>query len=123
MSLLTANDIVRIKADQALAFPQTGTIKRLSTSTDSLGVVTESFSTVSTSYCRLAPMNGREAELAAKLTELAAYTIIFPAGTDVRVGDQVLISTRTFRVLSAAAGNVDLTWEMAKRVICEEVKA
>ena len=117
--MLSSVDLVQMRADLAAAWPDTATISRVTRSADGAGgstmVWTDDATTV---LCRLAPLSSDERVLAAKMAEIYDYTGNFPYAADLEPHDRVKIGTRTFEVISVAAGS----WELLVRALLKEIK-
>lgn len=99
-SLLTTRDTSRMQADAVEAMPSSAQIQRATTASDGAGGRTRSFATVATVACRITPdaMGAQEAISSDRLRDAEPYRVSFPAGTDVRITDRLIIGSLTLAV-------------------------
>lgn len=119
--MIDARTLAEMKTRQQAAMPDSCVVKRLTRASDGAGGSTESWATAATVACRYAPARGAEQQAAGKLAAVGVWTVTVPQGTDVRATDRLVIGTRTFEVVTTAAGSVDGAWETALRVLATEV--
>lgn len=117
---LDACEQSQIQADLLAIMDKSALIERPSTTPDTIGTATKSYSTVATSPCLVGqPSAGQLQEYASKLGSQAAWQIKFPAGTDVRVQDQLTIDGQLMIVQADLSPN---SYEFTKRVLASEVR-
>lgn len=118
--MLSTPELAAMRAQQALAMPDTVTIQRPARVDDGAGGQTETWSTVATVGGRLSveTRQVREGQAGGKQTALAYYRVTLPAGTDVLARDRLVIGARTFEVQPPLAGGA---WETARVCPCTEV--
>lgn len=99
---IPAWELSQIAADLAALFDKTANIKRLSKQDDGYGHKKGSYNTVgsqSSVACALTlPTGSYMTELAAKLTDVSAYTLLLPVGTDIAHADHIVIGSETYTV-------------------------
>lgn len=97
--MLTACEQTALAADiAAVALPSSGQIQRATTASDGAGGRTRSFATVATVACRVTPQGGSEAERSDRMRDKEAYKVAFPAGTDIRIDDRIVVDGLTLAV-------------------------
>jgi hypothetical protein len=111
--------IARVGAQYAaLTLPATATITRPTRTANDSGGWTEGSTTVATVAARLAPAGGAgERDDAGRLLVTDQWWLTFAAGTDVRTGDVVTISGRTFHVQAPDGAR---SFEITRRVVANE---
>lgn len=100
-------EIPQWQIDQARAsfnehLPSTGLVKHRTGTSDGRGGQSESYDVGTAVRCRLLPMGAREAqgrEEASGHKASSWWTILFPAGSDVRTTDRVVIDGQTYEVI------------------------
>ena len=113
--MLSADDLAGMRATQDDALPDTATIARPTRTTDGAGGYTTVLTTILTGIaCRLAKSRPREILAGDREVTYSDWVVTFPYATDVRAGDVLTISTRTYNVLATAAGS----WNTAVRAYC-----
>lgn len=121
-TLLDANTLKQIRADQARAMPDTCNVQRLTRASDGAGGWTQVWATVATGVaCRLTPTGGHENVLASKIGEISTWTVTLPHATSVTAKDRLVLSGRTFYVSSTAAGGPHGAWRTTVRAVCTEI--
>ncbi len=120
-AMLTAAELTAMRATQAEALPDSGTITRATLSSDGAGGQSESWGTGSTVSCRLGRLgqSGEERAIAERLTGVTPFVVTVPTGTDIRPEDRITIAGRTFEVAAVLATGA---WETALRVAVTEVE-
>jgi hypothetical protein len=100
VSLLTADDTARLTADWSAMFPTTGSVLRVTGTSDGAGGRSTSWASIYSGPCRIAPAKKEvaETEQGDRLRDAMVFRISFPAGTDVTYADRVQISGRTYTV-------------------------
>lgn len=92
MPTLTETDIALLARDVLDVLPDTGTILRLSASSDGTGGRSVSWTTLMTTPCRVMEAGAPamdEQRIADHLRDKQLYIVAFPAGTDVRITDRI----------------------------------
>lgn len=118
--MIPAADLTSMQATLTASLPDTATVYRLTRTSDGAGGYTETWTAVGSALaCRISPAGtGYENAVGTKLAAVAPWVITLPASSDVTARDQVRTATRTFQVLAVLAVR---SWEISRRVICEEV--
>lgn len=102
MTAIPSWELAQIAADLAALFDKTANIKRLTKQDDGYGHKKGTYNTVgsqSAVACALVtPQGSYLTELAAKLTDVSAYTLLVPLGTDIAHADHVTIASETYTV-------------------------
>lgn len=112
--MLPSSEITAMKTEAALAMPDSGQIYRRAIVSDSAGGHTVSETLTATLACRVSPPDRRAIEVyAQRIGTRQAFTIDFPGGSDVRVGDRALISSVSYEIIAI----LDLSWEITHQVI------
>jgi Phage head-tail joining protein len=120
MSVVSTGEIAAARADLASMLPDTCTIQRATDTSDGGGGQTTGWPEVAADVpCRLTPATGATAgnnatRLAGdRLSDQTTHLVTFPAGFDVRQGDRITVTDRTYQaVLIGDGGN----WELARHV-------
>jgi hypothetical protein len=108
-----------LRADSLPAMPDTATILRL-TATSTAGGHSQSYGSIGTTPCRLSASvlsGGNEQSVAEQLAGIMAYTLVVPAGTDIKPSDRIQVSGRTFEVQAGktvASWNLSDSWTMTE---------
>lgn len=117
--MLSAADLRAMKATLDASLPDTATVYRVTRTSDGAGGYTDAWTAMGSAVaCRISPV-GRGVELAVanRLEAAAPWGLTLPAATDVTTKDQLRTSARTFEVIAVLAVR---SWEISRRVICEE---
>jgi Phage head-tail joining protein len=118
--LLSAVELDSCRALQRMTMVETASIDRAITVSDGMGGWTETWSTVAIVPCRVGTPTGgaigAERVVADRLSGETTMAVTFPAGTDVRRTDRLLIYGKTFEVLSVLAPH---TYETARVTLCK----
>lgn len=98
--MLTTRELSALATDVAGVLPSSAQIRRPNGSSDGMGGRSTSFTTAQTVACRITPASTSEVEaiVGDKIRDGEPYRIAFPAGTDVRLRDRVVIGADTFSV-------------------------
>ena len=116
--MLTAEQLAAIRATREAAMTSTALIRPRTEGTDSSGAPTESFTDGTSVKCRVgAPSGGMERAVADKLAPSLTVTITVPLGTVLAVGDQLVITGRTYTVQALYDGG---SFGTALRALCTE---
>jgi len=117
--MLTTRDLTAMRDTQYEALPETATIRRTTETSDGMGGRQPATSDVGVTPCRLAPLgqSAQERVIAERLTGMTAYVATLPAGTDVRMEDEISIGARVLRVIAV----LGRSYETARRVVCVEM--
>lgn len=95
-------------------------IQRRAPESDGLGSQTDNWTTVATLACGLAKPSAQiMQQYAARIGAQQAWTVRLPAGTDVRVDDQLVVSGLTLRVQAALN---PASYSVSQRVLASEVR-
>jgi head-tail adaptor len=120
--MLSTADVDAMRATLEESLPDSCAVVRGTYASDGAGGRTQSGSSSTTVACRVSPtsLTLRNAELITgeRLTAVAPWTITLPAETDVTVSDRITSGSRTFEV---AAVLDPRSWELGRRVLCEEI--
>lgn len=118
--MLSAADLTAMKTTLDASLPDTATVYRLTRTSDGAGGYTEAWNAVGSAVaCRISPGGtGAEREVASRLAAVAPWVITLPAATDVTTKDQLRTTSRTFQVLAVLAVR---SWEISRRVVCQEI--
>jgi Phage head-tail joining protein len=119
MALIGAVGIARLKAALAHTLTASATIKRKTQVADNTGGFSDTYVTVATHLCSFsrAQITPIERENAVQVQAISFWNFVFAAGTDIRTTDRIVVSGRTFEVVSSATGSL----ELATRVVCQEI--
>lgn len=94
-------------------------IRRPVVANDGIGGTSRTWSVVGTVKCRMAVnAAGDSAVLAGQIVERAPWRVTFPALTDIRNTDRLVINGKTLEVVGVAGPS---TYETARVVVCTEV--
>lgn len=117
--MLSAADMTAMKATLDASLPDTATVYRVTRTSDGAGGSTDAWAAVGSAVaCRISPVTrGAELTIANRLEAVAPWVLTLPAATDVITKDQLRTSLRTFEVIAVLAAR---SWEISRRVICEE---
>lgn len=118
--MLTADDLTAMQATLDGSLPDSATIKRLTRTSDGAGGYSEAWNAVGAAVaCRVSPLgSAAERELATKLSATLPWVLTFPDLTDVTAQDRITVGVRTFQAVGVLAAR---TWEISRRVLCQEV--
>ncbi len=121
-SPLSATQLADMRATVAATFVESCDIQRVSAPvSDGRGGRTGAPATVVTVACRIGPAaSGGEIPVIERLQSSNGFMITMPAATDVRMGDRIVSSGRTFEVTGLG---VPRSFEIARRVRTVERKA
>lgn len=100
-SLLAANDLVWMRAQQERIQPGTAVISRATLNSDGMGGNTETWGAIGTVTARLYPMaqrSDREMVTGGQIVSKSRWFVTMPNGTDVQPTDRVTMEGRTFEV-------------------------
>jgi hypothetical protein len=99
MRPLTADQLSRMRSCVSGNFPSTAIIARKTSVTDARGSAGTGYSNVATLACRIeedkAPIEAVSGE---QLHATSGYKVYFPAGSDVRPSDKLIIGSLTLQV-------------------------
>ena len=117
--MLTAAEITAMKTTLDASLPDSAQVSRKALTSDGAGGFTEVWTSAAAVACRIAAsgQTPQEKAIAARLGATSVWTLTFPASTDVKVADRVIVGSRTFEV----AGVLAHSWEIGRRVVCVEV--
>ena len=116
---LSALELSTIQAAGTAFLPGTAIVQTRTDVSDGQGGYTTTWAAAGTYGCRIAPAgHGREKEIAAKLTSVAPWVVTLPHDTTVAVANRIVIGTRTLEVAAVMAPE---SWEVHRRVVCQEV--
>lgn len=106
------------------ALPDSAEVRRASATSDGLGGQDIAWTTIATLSCRLSlptagvpGMSMLGQMLGERIANRVIFVASFPANSDVRDGDRIIVDGRTYEVLSVINGS----WEIARRAIVVEV--
>jgi len=118
--MLSSAELTAMRAQQALALPDTVVIQRRTLASDGAGGSVETWATLATVAGGVGVENriSREAPAGGRLAVVTPYRVTLPAGIDVTARDRLVISARTFEVALVQAGGA---WETARVCLCAEV--
>lgn len=98
---LSAADLAQMQADVASSLDLPCQIQRATTTRDQWGGPSEATAIVATTVCSLAtPTAQLSQQYAARLANQQAWTARFPADTDLREGDVVLVNGQSITVMA-----------------------
>lgn len=121
--MIPANELAALQAAASAALDQTATIQRKPTplATDGYGHASDTYSDHATAVpCALAQPTAQLMQAyAAHIGTLQAWTVRFPAGTDVQRDDQVLVAGLTLRVQAALSPQ---SYSTCERVLATELR-
>lgn len=116
--MLSAEDFQAARDTQRLTMLDEATIQRPTEVSDGMGGIEHTWEAIGTVICRIAVNAGRDAfVIAGQLRETAPWKVTFPALTDVRVTDRLIVKGMTLEVVGVAGPS---TFETARIVICED---
>lgn len=101
MPTLSTAELTQMQTDaQGVILDQTCTIQRRSIASDGMGHSSESWPAVHSNVaCHLAlPTGSYMQNLADRLSELTTWVVSFPVGTDVLIGDRLIVGSDTLTV-------------------------
>ena len=103
MRPLTTEQLLRLRSTVAGNFTSTATIRRPTSAKNPRGGADTSYSSVATGVlCRVVANAGEaERESGGQLKAFSSYKVYFPAGTDIKPKDQLVIGTTTLEVVEA----------------------
>lgn len=106
MAGVSANDLMRMRAQQERFLPQSGVIQRATLTRDAFGGYAEAWVAVGTVDCRVYPRDRetRERVTGGQVVSPTRWDVTAPFGTDVRAEDRWLIGGRTFLVEGVNSG-------------------
>lgn len=120
MPIASAATIARQAANHTLFLqPETAVVQRVTRTPNDSGGWTQTTATVATTTARIAPAGGsggRNAEGRIEVTD--QWWLTFPAGTDIRSGDTVVVNGRTFNVQGPDGTR---SFPLTMRVVATEV--
>ena len=124
MTLLDANTLAQIKGDQALAWPDTAIISRLSQVTNGIGEVIDTWSAVGTAECRLMASDLKDAVSIAEgfpqVDAAGVWRVTFDDTEDVRGSDRLQINSIRYDVIQI---DDEGAWRTALRTIVHRREA
>lgn len=117
----SAAELERIQHDFEPLLPDRATIRR-ATVVEDWGGETETFTDVALNVpCSIEPLGvGSESVIAGQLAAVQTVAITFPAGTDIRTEDDVVVTSKGNRLFHVGAVLYPETWEVARRVVASE---
>lgn len=117
--MLTADELLLVRATQVLTMQSQGEITRPTTTSDGMGGTTGTWATIVTVPCRVSAGSASDSTmLAGQLRERAPWRVTLPALTDIRVSDRIRIDgSRTLEVVGIDAPS---TYETARVCVCAE---
>lgn len=120
MSLLNLDELKQLQALQEEAMPDTARVQRKTSSDDGAGGTRKTPSDVGSFPCQIAPVgnNPQGQIIAARLSGKMPYIVKFPAGSDVKPGDEITVKGQKLTVIEPLQGS----YETALRVVCVEVQ-
>lgn len=118
--MLSRSEISAMRATIAKTLPETARIERMTRTPDGMGGSIETWTTIATVSCRIAPAGYAPSEtaIANRISDRVAWTMTFPAETDIDAADRVVIGDRVFEVIGVFSPR---TYELSTRVIATEV--
>jgi hypothetical protein len=120
--VITTRELAALALDVATVLPSSAQIQRATNTSDGAGGRSRAFSTVATVACRITPdaMGAREILGNDKIKDTEPYRVAFPAGTDVRLADRVVIGALT---LSVEAVRTPRSVEVERVTFCMKAAA
>lgn len=117
--MLSASDLARVRAVQALTFDLTATVSHPNYTDDGAGGRLPAAPTTFTVPCRRASHRSTEGEtiVAERVQGRELWDITFPAGTDIRQESIITIGSQGYEVVSKRGPR---SWETALVVLCVE---
>ncbi len=116
--MIPSDELTALRAVVAATLTGSGSLRRRTLTDNGNGTYSQSWAST-TVNCRVAPINSREAEVAARLGLVATWVITLPYGTTVVGEDEITVGGRTFKVTGVLDGGSLAT---AVRVYCTEVR-
>jgi len=112
-------DVTSLKAAVNSTLVTTATIQRRTFTSDGAGGFTETYPVVDTTTCSFeaAQITPLERENAVGIQTISYFNFVFPAGTDIRSTDRIVIGSRTFEVVAPRLGSL----EIDRRVLAQEI--
>lgn len=120
--MLTAAQVASIRGTVEESLPQTCTIQRKTTASDSGGGSSESWASLTANVpCRVAPTGGGEQASSSNRSDQIAddttHVVTLPAQQDISEADRLVIGGDTFNVLLVRKRG---DWELSRRVEVRE---
>lgn len=104
--MLTDHELRRLRSTVDCLLPGTAVIQRSERQSDGSGGFTESWSPVGTVACHLLiDRSSVEDAVSGRIRLLSGYSVILPAGTDVRSSDRIVSNGATFEVVGYHGAN------------------
>lgn len=116
--MLTNAERARLEHDILPWLHDTANIFRPQRTQDAYGVVREMVSLIGATPCRVSENRAAAELVAQQMANVAAWTVVVPAGADVRAGDILEVGGRRFRVTSVVGPS---TFGVTQRCSCAEV--
>lgn len=121
--MLTATELADMRAVQELAFPDTGTILRGTSSHNEIGEAVMAWGTVASNLAmRLMPEARRQANLDVvndQATLVTDWVVTIAYGGDIVTGDRVVVGAGTYDVIAVTD---EFTWRTAVRAECKRIE-
>lgn len=114
--MLSAAQLANMRATAALALPETGTVYRRTTTTDSAGGFTIAEASQGTLSCRLDPVSNRDAILqtyAERIGSRPVFILYFEQGGSVLTNDKVVVGGENYEVF----GILERSWEVSLQAL------
>jgi len=116
--MLTTAEMNNARAVQELTMLNTASIQRPTTTSDGMGGTTQAWQSIGESKCRIAINAGKDAiVLAGQIRERAPWRVTFPALTDVRVSDRLIVGDVYLEVVGVSGPS---TFETARIALCAD---
>lgn len=100
-------------------FTDEATVIRKAQVADTSGGFTDSYTAYATYPCSFAiyPVRPREVESAQRIQLITQWAFVFPSTASILATDRLVVGTRTFEVVAANIGSIDVML----RVMCTEI--
>ena len=118
--MISASELTALQAASQAAGDLTITVQRLTITQDAEGNTLRSYATAATVSGNLAqPTAGQLANYGYAIADVAAWMVRVPVGTDVRIGDRLVVGSQTLEVQIQLQPQ---SYQTSERVLCAEVK-
>jgi len=126
--MLSADEMAQFRATQELTMTDSAEIQRPTVALDGMGGTTKTWVAIGTIKCRIAVnvgalsstggANSLSGTLAGQIVEKAPWRVTFPALTDVRTSDRLVVGSKRLEVVGISGPS---TYETARISICVDV--
>lgn len=116
---LRPGELAALRAAYVPRFTSSATVQRVTRVQDTSGGFVDTYTAGETYDCSfsMAQVTPTERENTIGVQTIAVWRFVFPAGSDVRSTDRLLVGTRTFEVVHAGARSLEITL----LALCQEI--